>query len=233
VLRTLWCWAEELQLTANELHKLLQAKDKDGNTAIYWAACTSTTYLLEKMWGVCKETQLNSDELSIFLVAAWHRAAAGGYLETLERLWLWAGEVQGNAFELKRRLLLDENKYGESVWHMAAAGGHAELLEKLWGWAKEKLNTDYLRSVLFLSEDSCGFSTWCYAIREGHVDVIQKLWGWAEELKLTADELKNKLFLAVDRDGNSAIYWAACTGSSEVLETLWGLSKERNYMQIL
>ena len=80
--------------------------------------------------------------------------------------------MQRNPHELKRRLLLAQNKDGESVWHMAAAGGHLELLEKLWGWAKDKLNTHYLKSVLFLTEDSCNFSTWCYAIREVRTDVI-------------------------------------------------------------
>jgi len=219
VLQTLWFWAEELQLTTNELHKLLLAEHKDGNTAIYWAANTSSTELLEEMWGVYKGNQPNPGELSKILFVAWHRAAAGGYIELLERLWLWAGEVQRNPHEIQRRLLLEQNKAGESVWHMAAAGGHVEFLEKLWGWAKGKLNTDYLKSVLFVPEDSCDYSTWCYAIREVRTDVIQKMWCWAEELQLTADEIKNKLFLAVNRDGNSAIYWAACTGSLELLET--------------
>ena len=227
VLQKMWGWAEELHLTQNLLNKLLLTVDKYGNTTIYRAVCTGSIDLLEKLCGVYQEMQLSSDELSKLLVAALHRAAAGGYLEVLDRLWLWAGEVQRNPQEVQRRLLLDQNKNGETVWHMAVAGGHVEILEKLWGWAKkEKIKPDYLKSVLFLPEDSCGFSTWCYAIREVRTDVIQKLWGWAEELQLTADELKNKLFLAVDRDGNSAIYWAAGTGSIELLETLWGLSKE-------
>jgi len=99
VLQTLWCWADELQLPANELHKLILAEDKDGNTAIYRAACKSSTELLQKMWGVCKEIELNPDELSKFLAAAWHEAAAAGYLEILERVLLRAGEVQRNPLE--------------------------------------------------------------------------------------------------------------------------------------
>ena len=227
VLEKLWGWAEKLQLTTNQMNQLLLATDRDGNTTLHHAAGTTSIELLEKLWAVCKETKLNTDVLSKLLVAAWHKTAAGGYLEMLERLWLWAGEVQQYPHDLKRRMLLAQNKDGKDIWHMAAAGGHVDVLEKLWSWAKEdKLNPDYLKNVLFLTKDSCRFSTWCYAIREIRTDVIQKLWDWAEELQLTTDELKNKLFLAVDRDGNSAIYWAACTGSIELLETIWGLSKE-------
>jgi len=88
VLQKLWGWAEELQLTTDELHKLLLAEHRDGSTPIYWAASKSSTELLEKMWGVCKETQVNPDDLSKLLVAAWHGAAAGGHLVILERLWM-------------------------------------------------------------------------------------------------------------------------------------------------
>jgi ankyrin repeat protein len=113
------------------LNKLILAEDKCGNTDIYWAACTGLVELLEKLWAVCKENQLNTDELSKLLVVAWHKAAARGYLEMLQRVWLWAEEVQLNTQELQRRLLLEQNKDGESAWHMAAAGGHVEVLEKL------------------------------------------------------------------------------------------------------
>jgi len=51
------------------------------------------------MWGVCKEIELNPDELSKFLAAAWHEAAAAGYLEILQRVLLRAGEVQRNPLE--------------------------------------------------------------------------------------------------------------------------------------
>ena len=228
VLQKLWDWAEELQITTNQLNTLLLATDRDGNTTIHHAAGTGSIELLGKLWAVCKKTKLNTDILCKLLIAAWHKAAAEGYLEVLERLWLWAGEVQQYPHNLKRRLLLAQNTDEESVWHMAATGGHVDVLEKLWGCAKEeKLNPHYLKSVLFLLEDSGGFSTWCHAVREDRVDVVQKLWGWAEELQLTADEIKSKLFLAVDGDGNSAIYWAALTGSLKVLDTLWGLCKER------
>ena len=227
LLEKMWIWADEMQLPHKELSKLLLAVDSNRNTAIYWAAGTSSIELLDKLWGVWKETQLNTDELSKKLDAAWHVAAAEGYLEILERLWLWVGEVQRNPHGVQRRLLLEQSKDGKSVWHMAAAGRHIKVLEKLWGWAKDvQINSDCLKSLLFEPQDNCGFSTWCYAIREVRTDVIQKLWGWAEELQLTAEELKNKLFLAVDRDGNSAIYWAAYTGSLELLETMWELSKE-------
>jgi len=201
VLEKLWGWAEELKLTPNELKKLFLTVDKDGNITVNLAAYTGSTELLEKMWTILKETQQNSDEMSTFLVAAWHDAAARGYLQILERLWLCAGEVQLNTQELQRRLLLDQNKDGETVWHMAAAGGHIEILEKLWDWAKEKQDSDNLKCLLFHPDYSCGFSTWCYAIRDARIYVIQKLWSWAKELQITTDELKNKLFLAVDRDG--------------------------------
>jgi hypothetical protein len=132
------CWAQELKINQNQLKKLFLAVDRDGNTAINRVAYTGRIELLEKLWGLCKEMQLNADDLSIFSVTAWHRAAAAeGYLEILERLWLWAEEVQLNTYELQKMLFLEQNEDGESAWRMAAIGGHIEVLEKLWGCAKE------------------------------------------------------------------------------------------------
>jgi hypothetical protein len=115
VLEKVWSWADEPQLTAGELkNKLFLAVDRDGNSAIYWAASTGSIKLLGALWGLSKETQLNPDELSKILVDACHWAA-GRYLEMLERLWLWDGEVQRNPHEIKRRLLLDHDVDGESI----------------------------------------------------------------------------------------------------------------------
>ena len=71
VLQKLWIWAEEQQLTADELrNKLFVAVNRDGNSAIYWAAWTGSIKLLEALWGLSKKTQLNPDELSKMLVDA-------------------------------------------------------------------------------------------------------------------------------------------------------------------
>jgi len=52
LLPKLWSWAEELQLTEDELkNKLFLAVDREGNSAIYWAACTGSIKLLEYFGG--------------------------------------------------------------------------------------------------------------------------------------------------------------------------------------
>jgi len=113
VLEKTWDWVEELKLAPNELKKMFLSVDKDGNNTANLATSTGSKELLDKTWTMCKETQ-HSDDLSKLLVAAWHDAAARGYLEILERLWLCAGKVQLNTQELQRRLLLDENRDGEN-----------------------------------------------------------------------------------------------------------------------
>jgi hypothetical protein len=45
------------------------------------------------------ETQLNPDDVGKILVAAWHNVPARGYMEELEKQWLWAGEVKLNAHD--------------------------------------------------------------------------------------------------------------------------------------
>jgi len=64
--------------------------------------------------------------------------AACGNLDLLERIWLWAGEVQRNPHLFKIILLLDQYKDGQIVWHIALAGGHVEMLGRLWSRAKEE-----------------------------------------------------------------------------------------------
>jgi hypothetical protein len=95
VIQQLWCWAEELHLNSNEIeNNLFLAVYMEGNTAIYRAACTGNKELLEGLLRASKIKLLNPDDMRKLLVAAWHNAAARGYLDLLERKWLWAGDVQ-------------------------------------------------------------------------------------------------------------------------------------------
>jgi hypothetical protein len=175
VLQKVWGWAEELKLTTNEMKSQLflgvaeggntaihpaeyerrirlldrpwvSSEDKHSYTTIDWAAATGNIELLQTLWGLCKETKINTDELMTkSLFAAWHRAVAGGYLQIFERLWLWAGEVRLNPHEFKRTLLLDTNENGGSAWSLAAARDYEQLLDKLRDWAKEEqINPDEL-----------------------------------------------------------------------------------------
>ena len=56
--------------------------------------------------------QLNPENLRKLLVAVRHTAATRGSLDLLEKIWMWAGEVQRNTHVLKIILLLNQNKNG-------------------------------------------------------------------------------------------------------------------------
>jgi ankyrin repeat protein len=52
----MWVWTEEGQLHTNELQKkLLVAKDKDGFTALQYAAHKGSLESLETLWSWAKE----------------------------------------------------------------------------------------------------------------------------------------------------------------------------------
>jgi len=54
----------------------------------------------------------------------------------LQKLWVWSEECQLNSKELKKKLLLAENKQGIAAWHLAAVNRNLEVIEILWFWAK-------------------------------------------------------------------------------------------------
>jgi len=70
------------------------------------------------------------------LFVAWHNAAARGYLEVFQRIWLWAGAVQRYLHRLKIILLLDKYKDGQNIWNVAVARGNVEVLGNFWSWVK-------------------------------------------------------------------------------------------------
>ena len=115
-------WAEKMHQTPNELkNNLFLAVNSEGNTATYHTAYTGNKELVQSLLGVNKVKQLNPDDLRKLLVATWHNAAACDYLDLLEGIWLWAGEVQRNPHVFKIIFLLDQYKDGQIVWQVAVA----------------------------------------------------------------------------------------------------------------
>jgi len=74
---------------------------------------------------------------------AWHVAAENDSVQALKKIWEWAEEVTAwqvaaqivpfeiNVNELKNKLLLDTDKYGNTEWHWAAKGDSLEALQTL------------------------------------------------------------------------------------------------------
>jgi hypothetical protein len=102
---------------------------------------------LQILWRWAKEVELNPEE---WLPAqTWNGfipfqlAASNNHVETLGELWFWAKGRQLHLNELKKKLLLRQDKNRFIALHHAAKEGCLVALETLWSWAKEaELNTD-------------------------------------------------------------------------------------------
>jgi len=228
VIQILWGWAVKLQLTPDELkNKLLLDVDRAGITALFMASFNDNIATLETLWGLSKETQINTDELVKFLSATWHLAAVRGRRVKLERMWLLAGEEHRNPQELKRRMLLEKNKDGKNVWHLAAEGGHIGVLEKLWGWAKGvQIEQKQLRDKLFLEEHQDGRFVCHLVVKGENVEVSDNLLGLSEEAQIKADDIRTAMFLARDRHGQTAWHLAVKKTKIVVLEKLLDWAKK-------
>jgi ankyrin repeat protein len=166
---------------------------------------------------------------------AWHVAAENDSVQALKKIWEWAEEVTAwqvteeivpiemNVNELKNKLLLDTDKYGNMAWHWAAKGGSLQALQALWSWAKE---VGLKPRELLLERNKERKTTWQVAVEEENVKVLQKIWDWCKEAQLNSNELKNKLLLAKDKDGYTSWHIAAQRSSIDILETIWNWAKE-------
>ena len=234
VLDRLWGWAEEIQLNANDIRSaMLLAKDKSGKTAWHLAVRDGRIMVLERLLNFAKDMQLNPGEIWNKLLLdqeederhAWFLAARCGNVKVLEEIWVLAKE-NGTPEEIKSKLLLAQNEYGQTALHLAAEGSVA-VMEKVWAWAKEvQLNKDELNNKLLLAQDECGRTAWYRAAQTGSLATLEKLWSWAKEAQMKPDELKNKLLLAQDKNGNTAWQVAAEREHVEILEKLWVWAKE-------
>jgi hypothetical protein len=63
--------------------------------------------------------------------------AKRGHVEVLEKLWDWAKNLQIKPEELRNRLWLSKDNYGETAWQSTARLGPVEVLENLCDWSKE------------------------------------------------------------------------------------------------
>jgi hypothetical protein len=150
-------------------------------------------------------------------------AAEENHVEILQKLWVWAEEMEQNPNALKKKLFLAKDRYGYIAWHQAAYFGRSEALETLWSLAKEaKLN---LREPL-LAQCEQGRTALHFAAERNRVAILKKLWVCTEEAQQNPNELKKKLLLAKDNHGCTAWQRGKRNCSSQALETLWSLAKE-------
>jgi len=88
-------------------------------------------------------------------------AATRSKVQLLERLWVWAKELQLNPEELRNIVCLSKDNSGQTPWHEAALRGKVEVFEKLWDWATElQLNPEDLRIKVCFSKDNSGQTPW-------------------------------------------------------------------------
>ena len=149
-LQKMWVWAEETQLNRKELKKnLFLTKDMYGYIAWHRAAYFGSLEILQTLWNLAKEVELDTHELLLSQngdgCTAFQLAALNDHVETLLKRWIWAEETQLNPKELNKNLFLTKENDGYIAWYLASLEGSIEALEALWGWAKKvELNTDEL-----------------------------------------------------------------------------------------
>jgi hypothetical protein len=235
----MWGWAKELQLSTDEIKNNLLLALEWYDPKFVVSIRLSKWYqgvqrnkiikrraVLEALWGLSKEMQLNTEEVFTFLSGLLYYAAVKGDTATLERLWLWAGEEQLTAQKLKRSLLLHQH-YGQNVWHLAAEKGHVKVLEKLWGWAEEvQINRGKLKDKHFLAEHQDGSFASHMAVKEENVEISDDLVLLSEEVQTNADDIRTAMLLARDKYGKTSWQHAKISGKTLVLERLMDWAKE-------
>jgi ankyrin repeat protein len=179
---------------------------------------------------------------------AWHKAAENDSVQALKHIWKWADEVHAlrvgaerdysetsdttsalveeeelTSDQIKNKLFVAKDQYGNTAWLTAAQSGSAEALNILWLWAKEAVLNPH---ELLLAQDNDGNTAWQLAAQTWHLKILQKLGAWFQEVELNPDDLNNKLLLAKDQHGYTVWHRAAEIGSLEALETLWFLGKK-------
>jgi len=200
------------------LPKLLLAKDHWEQTAWHKAAENDSVQALKTIWKWAEEVTARQVE------------AEGGHLDTLRKHSGASDTTHASVEEeklqpdqLKNKLFLSEDQYGNTAWHGAAKRGSLKALETLWSWAKEaQINPD----ELLLTENKEGSTAWQLAGQIGHLAILQKIGFWVKEEERNPNELMKKFLLAKDQYGYTAWYRAAESGSLETLEKVWSWAKE-------
>jgi len=89
-----------------------------------------------------------------------------GNAETLEKLWVWAKEIQ-TAGELNKNLLLARDKKKRTALHVATNWNRIEVVGKLWEFANEETAMAVGVKKLLLATDSWGVTAWHIAVIRG------------------------------------------------------------------
>jgi ankyrin repeat protein len=208
VMGKLWMWCKE-ELSREEFNNtLLLGKNAWGQTALHLAVKGGETEVIQLVWDVAKEAELNFREN--FLLAkdkdgqtVWLLAANEGNVEVLEKLWFMAKEVL-TPEELKNKLLLARNKEQQTAFHLAAVKGNPYALEKLWVWASDELTPEDLYHKLLLAKDLQGQTAWHRAAQLGHTRVLELVSEWLiplmSRLNCQVPDFVTDILLARQRD---------------------------------
>jgi len=199
----------------NTVTEMLLATDRQGRTALHKAAKNDSIHSMKKIWEWGgKVTTLKAATERGHLVVLIGNSEASDTTRTSAE----GEEMQPN--QIKNKLLVAKDEYGNMAWHAAAQRGSVKALETLWSWAKKvKLNTN----EFLLAQNGEGNTAWQLAAQTGHLEIFHELETWAKEVQLNRNELKNKLLLAEDQYGYTVWYRAAESGNLEALKTLWFL----------
>jgi ankyrin repeat protein len=191
--------------------EMLLATDLQKQTAWHKAAEKDSVQALKKIWEWAEK------------VTTWQEGAARGYPEAPDTTRSPAEEEERQPNQIKDKLFVDKDMYGNTAWHGAAQSGSAKALETLWSLAKEAQMDQH---KLLLGQNEEGYTTWQLAAQTGHLKLLQKLGVWVKDAQLNPNELKNKFLLDKDKYGYTVWHRAAECGSLEALKTLWDLCKE-------
>jgi len=217
---------EVLKQYGNGLHNLGKDCELILHQSVHEGNANIIGFLLDSL-----QAGGHTDEVSVLLLTrdkyrrnAWQKAALGGNLQILEKLWKCANENLTREV-IRNNLLLATDSKGSTVWHVAAESGNLVVLNKVWDWAKESLTTEEINNKLLLATDDKGRTVWHLAVEGGNLEALLKIWEWAKNA-LTREEIKYKLLLATDNKGRTVWHVAAENGSLEALNEVWDWAKE-------
>ena len=154
----------------------------------------------------------------------------------------------GEDLSIVKKLLLHEDRWGQTAWHKAAENDSVQALTTIWEWAEavttsqegaegvhleasdtirasveeEELRPNHIKKTLFVAKDQYGNTAWHGTAQRGSLKALETLWSWAKKMELNTHEL----LLSQNEEGNTAWQVAVKRGHFEVLEKIWAWAKE-------
>jgi ankyrin repeat protein len=163
------------------------------------------------------------EEIREYCEQTFHQAAYEGkaniigfYLESLE---------VGKYRDTINKLLLAQDKRGQTAWHLAACWGNIQVLDKLWDWAAMKLSKQELKDKILLAEDFSGNTAWKAAARTGNTEILQKRLE-SEKEEMTKEGVNKEFLLASVKLRGTVWQMTPMKGYLEVFQKVWLWAKD-------